>query len=230
VREIPLLRQLFPEAQIIHIVRDGRDVALSWLETRYEPMNMYKAARLWAEMVRRGRSDGSRLPASDYYEVRYETLLGEPEKTMRQVCEFLREPFDPAVLAPNRLKPGLRGARFDRDLVTQNTRIWQSSMSLRQRVLFESVAGDLLGELGYAVENGGTKLSATQRAWHETDHQLRHLALGLWNLRTPESRKKARTYGWAEMRRLLGGSRHRQRNRKIRRLNIRHYDSDAPPA
>lgn len=122
VHEIPLLLELFPEAQIIHIVRDGRDVALSWLKKRFEPQNLYKAAQLWVDMVSRGRSDGSLLPASVYHEVRYETLLAQPEQTMRQVCDFLKEPFDPAVLSPNRIRLGLRSAPFDQELVTENTR------------------------------------------------------------------------------------------------------------
>jgi hypothetical protein len=205
VSEIPLLLQLFPEAQVIHIVRDGRDVTLSWLKKRYRPLNLYKAAQLWAEMVSRGRRDGSRLPASVYHEVRYETLLTQPEMTMRSICEFLHEPFDAAVLTPKRIRPNLRGVVFDQGVVTENTFAWKSSMSRRQRVLFESVAGDLLNELGYHVEGVGRKLSATERRLREADHQVRFIVFRLWKLRTPEYRRVLWTLGWADVRRLLGG-------------------------
>jgi hypothetical protein len=65
VLDIGLLIRLFADAQVVHIIRDGRDVALSWLRTRFEPRNLYVAARMWAEMVAKGRREGRLVSRSE---------------------------------------------------------------------------------------------------------------------------------------------------------------------
>ena len=208
VREIPLLLRLFPEAQVIHIVRDGRDVALSWLRTRFEPRNLYVAARLWREMVTRGRCDGALLPRGAYFETRYETLLADPEATMRSVCEFLHESYQPEVLFPNRipLQPGRvvlepRTPALAAGIARDHAGAWKSAMSLRQKTLFESVAGDLLGELGYPVEGLARTLPRAERWLREADHQARFLLGTLWGLRKPAKRRAVLSFGWTMLRR-----------------------------
>jgi len=74
VREIPTLVEIFPGCRIIHIYRDGRDVALSWLATGFQPRNLFTAARTWKEYVCAGRQSGRTLPPEFYLEVRYESL------------------------------------------------------------------------------------------------------------------------------------------------------------
>ena len=69
VREIPLLMRLFPDEQVIHVIRGRRDVALSWLRTRLDPQNLYMAARMWKEMVTKGHQDGAALPADAWLEL-----------------------------------------------------------------------------------------------------------------------------------------------------------------
>jgi hypothetical protein len=210
VGEIPLLIELFPDAQVIHIIRDGRDVALSWLRTQFEPRNLYTAARMWKEMVTKGRRDGAVLSGHCYMELRYETLLAEPEATMREVCEFLNEPWDPAVLSPSSIDakfvPGNRaiaGAVLQGDIVRDNAGKWRAGMSLSQRSLFESVAGDLLRELDYPVEDFARPLSRGMEILLATDHRLRVLASGLWKLHRPRRRRAMISRAGTMLRRLL---------------------------
>ncbi len=212
VREIPLLVQLFPDAQVIHIVRDGRDVALSWLRAGYHPRNLYMAASGWRERVTRGRSDGALLPADTYFELRYEGLLADPEATMRRVCEFLNETYDPAVLRPHVVpseRESLAAARGEWHqpltgvILRDNAGKWKSRMSLRQRALFESVAGDLLDELGYPVEGLARRLSRGEKMLRVADHRLRFLAGTLWKMRRPYYRHLKAAVGWARLRSFL---------------------------
>jgi len=179
VAQIPVLLELFPAAKILQIIRDGRDVALSWLKTRMEPRNLYTAARMWRELVRAGREAGARLPRETYLEVRYETLLAETQPTMREVCAFIGEPYDEAVLRPQPDPPPPhrahlkdRPARSTR-VVSSNMEKWKTRMPVPDRVLFESVAGDLLSELGYETEGRVRKISALERRWWDLDHQCR---------------------------------------------------------
>lgn len=206
VLEIPLLLRLFPGAQILHVIRDGRDVALSWVDAGFEPGNLYVAARLWTEMVTKGRRDGARLPAGSYLELRYERLLAEPEPSMRAVCEFLEEPYLPEVLTPDRsvYRPARRTREsadpaFRDGIVRSNAGGWRSTMSLRQRALFETVGGGLLGELGYPVEGLARGISRGERSLWEADHLVRLAARKLRTFRRPHWRRAMLSFGWATL-------------------------------
>ena len=175
VTDIPLLAKLFPGARIIHIHRDGRDVARSWVRARYTPQNIYTAAQMWKSWVGAGRQAGAALPREMYLELRYEQLLAQPRETMQRVCEFVGEPFDEAVLRLNpieRNRPFLSRlssyARKPRavEIVSSNCEKWKTRMPARDRVLFESVAGDLLQSLGYETEGRTRRITPAERlAW-----------------------------------------------------------------
>jgi hypothetical protein len=171
VTEIPTLLRLFPRARVLHIVRDGRDVALSQIRVRFGPENVYAAARAWKRFVEIGRRDGSRFP-ENYLEVRYESLLREPEPTLRAVCDFLGEPFADEVLRPSFLPRRMRRPLIGRpsgwiisetDIATWNVERWRSSMPRSDRAVFETVAGDLLAELGYETEGLAATISPALR-------------------------------------------------------------------
>jgi hypothetical protein len=188
VLEIPLLLKLFPGAKILHIVRDGRDVALSWLRYGIGPRNLYTAARMWSDMVRAGRRAGAVLAPERCLEVRYETLLAEPAAVMREVCAFLGEPFTDAVLRPNTsagegaADPGKlnyffigkpRGPRpRQTEIVAAYAGKWKQTMTPAARMLFESAAGDLLRELGYETEGRVRSVTSAERRMWALHHRL----------------------------------------------------------
>jgi hypothetical protein len=194
VNEIPLLLELFPSAQIIHIIRDGRDVALSALKVAFEG-NLFTAADRWRSSVRAGREAGARLSTDSYLEIRYEDLLERPECVMKLVCDFLNEPFDPAVLRPCQpLTHGLSGAPWiTQDLshpklmiLKSNALKWQTVLRPAERILFSSVAGDLLEELGYQAEGTVRHVGAAERwAWH-IHHCFRYVVARLGVFRRPD--------------------------------------------
>jgi len=161
VCEIPTLLEIFPSCKILHIYRDGRDVALSWIAVPFGPENVFTAARQWKYYVNAGRCVGATLPSETYLEVCYEKLLSHPEATMNRVCTFLNEPFSSDVLKPNFLERQFPGAIIGKwkhgpvsktQIVSSNSGKWKEAMSPSDRALFESVAGDLLGALGYETE------------------------------------------------------------------------------
>ncbi len=174
VLHIPLLAWMFPEARFVHIYRDGRDVALSWLKAGFEPRNLYAAMEYWAGMVTAGMRDGRKLGPDRYLEVRYETLTSEPEPTMKSVCEFLDLPWDPAVLKPNRLRRIVTDhARFvlsKPHIVKGNFRKWTTQMSPDELRVAESVAGDTLERLGYETNGVARPIPAWKRlSWRVQD-------------------------------------------------------------
>lgn len=90
LRHLDVLAELFPEAKYIHVIRDGRDVALSLMSRHFGANNVFLAAHDWSEMVERGDAFASMMPSEQLIEVRYEDLLDRPGDTFARLVEFLR--------------------------------------------------------------------------------------------------------------------------------------------
>jgi hypothetical protein len=163
VKVLPLLHGLFPWVRTIHIIRDGRNVALSTLEWskegkgpskfalwRREPVAV--CALWWQWQVSAGMRDGARLGAQRYHEVKYEDLIVRTEEKLRELAQFLGLPFAVEMQTYHegkvRHQPGL-SAKNAWLPPTQGLRDWRSQMRARDLELFEALAGRLLGELRY---------------------------------------------------------------------------------
>ncbi len=153
---IHLMSEIFPDAQFIHIIRDGRDVALSTVETFQKDfhIDLYFAASSWDRRVRAAMTTGRQLGVNRYREIRYEQLVNDPERVLEETCAFLGETFHPAMLEPqkqahDRLSPKGVHAAVRQPLTTSRVGRWQQEMSDADRRLFQLVAGDTLDELGY---------------------------------------------------------------------------------
>lgn len=169
VGELPLLHALFPWARFIHIVRDGRDVALSvrkWADENKGPGKLEfwseepvaVCALWWRRQVETGMRDGRRLGPRKYHELRYEDLVAEPEKNLREMAIFLDLPYSEKMANYHegkiREKPGIDAKKAWLP-PTRSLRNWRSEMSERDVELFEALAGDLLRELGYELSVKG---------------------------------------------------------------------------
>lgn len=92
--------ELSPDAQVIHIVRDARDVVASSVEAPWIHDRPLDLARAWARFNRRAAREGADAGPARYHRVRYEDLVNDPETVLRLVCAFLHEDFDAAMLDP----------------------------------------------------------------------------------------------------------------------------------
>ncbi len=170
VQHLPLLAHLFPEARFVHIVRDGRDVALALLDRWRRLRGPATAAYIWHAHVSAGRAAAQSL-AGRYMEVRYEALVADPEGMLKSICAFLALAFDPMMLThdPERIRQRIpaREWRLHGSLAlppTPGLREWRRQMSRSALEEFEVVAGSTLIAAGYqrATRPG---LSARLRAW-----------------------------------------------------------------
>jgi hypothetical protein len=178
VRQIETLHALWPRARFVHLIRDGRDVALSmmeWPKVHPKPGDFVtwqedpiSTAALWWELnVRLGRQAGSALGPDLYYEMRYESLVWHPREESAALCEFLGVPYDDAMLrfweGEAESDPGLEKKRAHQP-VTPGLRDWRSQLSPEDDERVEAAAGALLDELGYprAIRNPGVE--ALERA------------------------------------------------------------------
>jgi hypothetical protein len=171
VHSMELIHRLLPEARFVHIIRDGRDVALSTRDLWFGPDSVEEAAQKWRSLIEKARVQSREVP--HYLEIRYEDLVSETEPTLRRICEFVDLRWDPGMLsyhetAEERMSEiyrdmespkGKRVVRGEmrRSLHTltgsppQRDRIarWKEGMTIEDRKRFEDAAGETLRELGY---------------------------------------------------------------------------------
>jgi hypothetical protein len=172
VRRMEEIGDLLEESRFLHLIRDGRDVALS---RRARGMGagkpMAKTAGLWRKRIEAAREAAGRLHAR-YVELRYEDLVADPEPSLRRACELIELDYDPAMLAyhegagerlaelgdlaPVDARVGREGTEriAAHSLARQpptgaRTGAWRTEMSAEDEAAFEAVAGDLLRDLGY---------------------------------------------------------------------------------
>lgn len=168
---IDLLHTLFPRAQFIHIIRDGRDAILSMLE-KYEQrefhVDVYFAARNWVRRIHAARTSGARLGPERYYEIRYENLVADPGRELQALCTFLNEPYVPEMTQPHELarkivKPGDFHDPVRHPPHIKSVGRWHQEMSEADLRLFTRVADDLLQELDYEPSDINPKMPFVER-------------------------------------------------------------------
>jgi len=176
MQHLALLERVFPGAQYVHIVRDGRDAALSFVAMRRRPrFNWARPRRLsdfacqWDYEIRAARRFGSTTAAGRYLELRYEDLVADPGRRLREVCAFLGLGFEPAMLEYHR---GVDATTLqDHPRLAQppaaGVRDWREQMAPRDAERFEAIAGALLTELGYPRAHPAPSSGARARAAFE---------------------------------------------------------------
>ena len=149
------LARLFPESAFIHLVRDGRDVACSFLELGWAD-TIEEAAMHWRLRVTRGRRAGRALPSGRYLELRYEDLVRDPDTQLRALCSTIELPFSTAMLDhSDRAAEVIRTTghpEYHRQLSippTPGLRDWRRELTAEDVARFELLAGDALTEHGY---------------------------------------------------------------------------------
>ena len=132
------IHRLFPESKFIHVVRDGRDVAVSLFDKPWGPSNILTAAQYWKLCNHSTDLQTQLADQGLYLRVRYEDLLSEPEKTLVAVYDFLNLEKDDVAI-----KAVCEPVRRD------NTGHWRHVLSTREVRLFEQLTGNILRQQGY---------------------------------------------------------------------------------
>jgi hypothetical protein len=141
--DLPSISRLFPDAQFVHVVRDGRDVALSAFHTHFGAKNACMGAFEWKQSVEAIRRFRQKMPATQFHELRYEDLMQSPERTFEPLIGFLGID-DAAGTVAARVRAELGGA-----LQQDNVDKWKRGLAARDIERFEGVAGETLDYYGY---------------------------------------------------------------------------------
>lgn len=171
VLHIPKLLEWWPDAQIIHIVRDGRDVALSMFARRHDfrAYNTYFTAKQWEQYVEGGREHGRQLPASQYLELRYEDMIGDQKAALQTICVFLGEDYSDDLLEFKKAGVAGKTPLLQKPIQKDNQDKWKHDMTPWQIRVFESAAAETLRKFGYTMTTSGKRLPLFLRAlyrWH----------------------------------------------------------------
>jgi Sulfotransferase family len=159
--DIDAVAAMFPEARFIHVLRDGRDVAVSldvasqsWApEMRRTPLSVRGAH--WAAAVEAAR-ESRRALGHRYLELRYEDLRADFASSARTLFDFAGVPCDAALLEQIRTQTQLDGyspaSRESRFRGNGHAGGWRERFSVREARAFARATSDLLVELGYAPD------------------------------------------------------------------------------
>lgn len=203
MQNLRLLERLFPDARFVHLIRDGRDAALSFLElprglvteTWMHPRTPADFASQWRTEVAAARRLGRRV-GPRYLEVRYEELVDDVEAVLRRICELAGLAYE-STMADYAGKVDVSAKPHQQRLrqpPTAGVRNWRAQMSPDDVAAFDRVAGDLLRELGYESSRSPDAAGRLRRAsyssralaWRGASFALRRSPL--WRRRHPPLR------------------------------------------
>lgn len=153
------IRALFPGAQFIHLIRDGRDVAIDLADAGFWPDTLHGGAVRWRDCMRAVAALAPNFGADTLLEVRYEDLCEDPEAILKGICKFLGEEFDPLLLQHHK-SSSAKGwskdpthAAVGKPITTEFVGMYERRLPTRDRAAIEALIGPELRQAGYPVDD-----------------------------------------------------------------------------
>lgn len=154
VKYATTLFELFPNAKLIHIVRDGRAVAASLMKMDGGPNVIISAADFWRSRLAGGLAAETAFGPDRVMRVRYEDLITNPESALRRISNFAEIDYVCEMQAGGGLAVPPYAERTHRRIGSppepDRANAWQRELTLRQVEIFEYITGDLLAMMGYS--------------------------------------------------------------------------------
>lgn len=161
VLHVAQIRKDIPHPLFIHIIRDGRDIALSLMKMQgFRPFPWDRRARTlletalyWEWMVHQGRQHGRQIP-EDYIEIHYEELVNQPREVLAKLGDFLDHDLDYERIQSaglGRLRESNSSFRGDDKEIKNPVNRWKEKLSHPQVAELEALIGSSLEEFGYSL-------------------------------------------------------------------------------
>jgi hypothetical protein len=155
LQNLDVILRLFPDAQIINVVRDGRACVASLKEMSWHTQDVYGTVAAWARAVDEARRAARRLGPGQWHQLRYEDLVADPHAELAAICAFLGEEYDPAMAEPSAVS-GVAVPAFKTwhrlthgPVTTQRVQSWQERLTPAEIALCETALGSRLRACGY---------------------------------------------------------------------------------
>jgi Sulfotransferase family len=168
------IKSTIPNALVIHLIRDGRDVALSYSKQGWlRPMLWDRSRRLlvaglyWEWIVRKGRDEGRSL-GNQYIEMRFEDLVGNPRESLAQISRFIDCDLDYdhilQVGIGSVTEPNTSFKEMSPEAGFRPAGRWRTTFPRDQLAALEELVGPLLTSLGYLLATEPASVRPTRRA------------------------------------------------------------------
>lgn len=154
-RMIPTLSVLFPNARFVHVVRDGRDLYLSWKKMDPTKSNIAVAAIEWSYKVGKASSDLEKYAKGRYVNIQYEDLVKHPKTKLFELFDFLELNFEEKVLeywkSSNKFIGNHHSNLIFQPVSTKSINKWEKKITKREICIFNCIAGRTLQDYGYKI-------------------------------------------------------------------------------
>ncbi|MBO0891864.1 MAG: sulfotransferase, partial [Acidothermales bacterium] len=176
---LPFVRQMFPDAQFIQVVRDGRACVASLKRMPWWEYGTYGAVAEWAMAFDNCRRYARGLPSDTFHQIRYEDLVADPHGELSKLCVFLGEEFDDAMTTPKEVAQ-IAVPKFKKwhtqthaDLSDESVARWQQELEPWEIQLCETVLGRRLRAYGYELTGTGRAPASHLAAYARTMYSRR---------------------------------------------------------
>lgn len=159
---LPEIRQLFPDAKIVFLQRDGRDVASSLTRVPWMSPNLYVNFLVWLYYNRIVERE-KRLALPNVYFARYEDIVADPDGELGAILDFLDAPYEPAVASGSGNREGVPQrelawkGRALQPITTRRSAAFTRELAPEQIGTLEALGGPTLESLGYPLFSEGRK-------------------------------------------------------------------------
>jgi hypothetical protein len=159
---LPRIRQMFPDAKIVVLYRDGRDVASSLTRMPWMSSSLYANFAIWLYyhwVIQRVKEDD----ASNLYFARYEDIVADPRRELRGILRFLDLPYEPAVAEGQGNPEGIPIREYAwkkralRKISPERIGVFRDELNAGQIEVLERLGKHALSSLGYSLLTGGDK-------------------------------------------------------------------------
>ena len=188
-KHLPLLLELFPEnSRFLFILRDGRDVALSLQNVPWGGQSVYESAIEWRRMIEAVEAFKEKVPEDRFLLVRYEDLLTDPAKEIRNIGQLLQEEDVSNIISgiEQDMAANDKRSNFDK---------WKTELSAQDVEYFEALAGDALANYGYETVNINPRMSSAIKLKFIGQRFFRLFKLNIFdfNRKLPQDKAKWQT-------------------------------------
>lgn len=96
--KIPIFLNMFPNGKALLIIRDLRDVVVSFKKLTFAPENDYLIALFNVVDAMNHWLEYQKIFPDRFYGIRYEALKTDPEEETKKICRFLGVDYEPSML------------------------------------------------------------------------------------------------------------------------------------
>lgn len=142
----------------IFMHRDGRDVACSFKKAIIGEKHVYHIGKQWKADQEKSQEVKRQIPSNRFFEVKYQDLITNPKSILVDLCSFLNVPFDDIMLEYFTAEESITAAKsgdmwknLSQPIMAGNYNKYLKELTSEEIEIFERVAGDVLGNLGYTL-------------------------------------------------------------------------------